>query len=255
MKKVLDEDGDVSELKNCHLSIVSKFRFVCCTFANMWSQVAFLIRHEARMEMRQQHTLVGIGLFALATVYLGYRSFNTIEDGKTWNALLWIILLFTAFSAVGKSFQEQRRGLRLYLYWNVKPQVLILAKLVYNTLLMLFLTAITAAVYSIFIGTSPIPEGSGGQIVLGLAVGAMSFSSLLTLISAISSQSDSGTGLTGVLGLPIVIPQIILINTYHTNVFKGILWAENVENLLMLLVLTGGIFGLSYLLFPYLWRD
>ena len=61
--------------------------------------------------------------------------------------------------------------------------------------------------------------------------------------------------MTAVLGLPIVIPQIILIHRYHANVLKEIPWGDNVENLLMLLVLTAGIFGLSYLLFPYLWRD
>ncbi len=229
-----------------------RFELYLC---RMWSKVAFMIRHEARMEMRQQHTLVGIALFSIATVYLAYQSFHTIEDGATWNALLCIILLFTAFSAVGKSFQEQRRGLRLYLFWNVSPKVLILAKLIYNTILMLLLTAITLFVYVVFIGSSPVPENGWPMLLLGLAVGSISFSALLTLISAIASQSESGTGMTAVLGLPIVIPQIILIHRYHANVLKEIPWGDNVENLLMLLVLTAGIFGLSYLLFPYLWRD
>ena len=103
----------------------------------MLNRIFFLIRHEARLEFRQQHTLVGIGLFALSTVYLCYQAFESLDDEITWNALLWVIVLFTAFSAVGKSFQTQERGIRLYLYYTIKPQEYILAKVFYNSFLMM----------------------------------------------------------------------------------------------------------------------
>lgn len=221
----------------------------------MISRILFLIRHEARLEFRQQHTLVGIALFALSTVYLCYQAFRKLDAANVWNALLWVILLFTAFSAVGKSFQGQSRGLRLYLFWNIKPQEFIVAKIVYNILLMIVLTILAFGAYALFIGTVPLRDGMLWPYLLGLIFGGAGFATLLTLISAIAGQSESGAGLTAILGIPIAIPLILLLNQYNSNVLKGVPFSENAENLLFISVLTIGIFSLSYLLFPYLWRD
>lgn len=221
----------------------------------MIARILFLIRHEARLELRQQHTLVGIALFALATVYLCYQAFRKLEAPEVWNALLWVIILFTAFSAVGKSFQQQSRGIRLYLYWTVKPQEYIIAKVAYNMLLMILLAIVAFGAYVLFLGATPLKAGMGGPYILGLIFGGCGFAILLTLIAAIASQSDSGPGLTAVLGLPIAIPLILLLNEYNTNVLSGVPFSENDQNLLLLAVLNAGVFALSYLLFPYLWRD
>ncbi|MCH2197755.1 MAG: heme exporter protein CcmB [Flavobacteriales bacterium] len=220
----------------------------------MLNRIFFLIRHEARLEFRQQHTLVGIGLFALSTVYLCYQAFESLEDEITWNALLWVIVLFTAFSAVGKSFQTQERGIRLYLYYTIKPQEYILAKVFYNSFLMMLLGLVAFGSYALFLGSTPI-DGKELSFILGLLGGCFGFATLLTLISAIASQSETGIGLTAVLGLPIAIPLIILINNYNKQIIAGLPLEENLINLSFLLVLSIAIGVLSYLLFPYLWRD
>jgi len=221
----------------------------------MLQRVLYLIRHEARMEFRQQHTLIGIALFALSTVYLCYQAFQKIDQGNVWSSLLWIIILFTAFSAIGKSFQQQNKGLRLYLFWNVAPGEFILAKVLYNMLLMLSLGFLSFGAFILFLGSAPFESEMWGPYMLGIVLGSIGFASLLTLISGIAAQSDSGVGLTAVLGIPIVIPLILLLNKYNSNILTNVPFSENVENLAFLGVLILGILGLSYLLFPYLWRD
>ncbi len=221
----------------------------------MIQRIAFLVRHEARMEFRQQHTLIGIALFALSTVYLCYQAFQKIEQGKVWSSLLWIIILFTAFSAIGKSFQQQQRGLRLYLYWTVSPGEFILAKVVYNMGLMLLLGFLAFGAFVLFLGSAPFESTMWGPYLLGVGLGSIGFASLLTLVSGIAAQSESGVGLTAVLGIPIVIPLILLLNRYNENILVNVPFSENVQNLGFLGVLTLGILGLSYILFPYLWRD
>jgi len=220
----------------------------------MFQRVAFLIRHEARMEFRQQHTLIGIALFALSTVYLCYQAFQ-IEQGKVWSSLLWIIILFTAFSAIGKSFQQQQRGLRMYLYWNVAPGEFILAKVIYNMGLMLLLGFLAFGAFVLFLGAAPFESNMWVPYMLGITLGSIGFASLLTLVSGIAAQSESGVGLTAVLGIPIVIPLILLLNRYNENILLNVPFNDNLENLGFLGVLTLGILGLSYILFPYLWRD
>lgn len=221
----------------------------------MIGRILFLIRHELRLEFRQQHTLAGIALFALATVYLCYQAFNRITDETTWNALMWVIVLFTAFNAIGKSFQSRKSGLRLYLYWSVKPHEYILAKIIYNMILMSVMGILTLVSFSLFLGTEPIADGIVGDYLIGLLIGCIGFASVLTLIAAIAEQSQSGVGLTAVLGLPIVIPLILLLMEYNSNLLGGIPFIDNAINLVFLAVLTLGIIALSYLLFPYLWRD
>lgn len=218
-------------------------------------RILYLIKHEARLEFRQKHTLAGIALFALAAVYLSYQAFQRADDSHVWNALLWLILLFTAFSAIGKSFSGQRHGLRLYLYTTVSPQEFIVARLVYNMFLMWALGVFTFIVFTLFLGSSTLNSDTLLMYFLGLTAGNLGFATLLTLISAIAAQSESGIGLTAVLGLPIVIPLILILNRYSTQVLDGVPFSENGMNLGFLLLLTFGMFVLSYLLFPYLWRD
>ncbi len=221
----------------------------------MISRIVYLIKHEARLEFRQKHTLAGIALFALAAVYLCYQAFQRADEPRVWNALLWLILLFTAFSAIGKSFAGQRHGLRLYLYTTVTPQEFILARLIYNMFLMWALGIFTFLMFVLFLGSDALHTGTFWMYFLGLTAGNLGFATLLTLISAIAAQSESGIGLTAVLGLPIVIPLILILNRYTSQVLEGVPFVENGMNLGFLLILTFGMFGLSYLLFPYLWRD
>lgn len=224
-------------------------------FAAMLQQLIFLIGHEIRLEFRQKHALAGIGLFTLSTIYVCYQAFRTLNDTTTWNALLWIILLFTAFNAIGKSFANESRGHRLYLYTVVKPQVFVLAKVLYNALLMVVLALLAFGVYSIFMGGFPAGPRGAMAYVLGLVLGSVGFACLLTLISGIASRTDTGVGLTAVLGLPIAIPLILVLMRYSTLVLRGMALSENLDNLLLLLALNTGMATLTFLLFPYLWRD
>lgn len=214
-----------------------------------------LVRLEFRLEFRQKHTLAGLALFALASVYLCYQAFQRIDDPAPWNALLWLIILFTAFNAIGKGFQQQSRGQRLYLYWTVSPKAFIAARILYNMALMLVLGLLTFGIFFVFLGDGGLTGAMWTQYLLGLVAGNLGFAGLLTLISAIGGQSNNGVGLTAVLGLPVVIPLVLILNTYTLQVLQGTAWGENSINLLFLLLLTMVMFMLSYLLFPYLWRD
>jgi heme exporter protein B len=224
-------------------------------FAAMIKQLIFLLNHEIRLEFRQKHALAGIALFSLSTIYVCYQAFRTLEDTTTWNALLWIILLFTAFNAIGKSFSNETRGHRLYLYWVVKPQLFVLAKIIYNALLMCVLALMAFAVYVLFMGGIPVGTHGVFAYLLGLLLGSIGFACLLTLISGIASRTDTGVGLTAVLGLPIAIPLILILMRYSALVLRGVALSENLENLLFLVLLNTGMATLTFLLFPYLWRD
>lgn len=234
-----------------YMNVCQLFRYFVVGMKNL----LFLLRHELRMEFRQKHALAAILLFTLSTIYVVYQAAQRIDSGSTWNALLWIILLFASFQAIGKSFQSENSGVRLYIYQLVSPRLFILSKLLYNVIVMIVLGFFSLITFMLFMGADPLPDGAFLNYFLGVILGSMGFGALLTLISGIAAQANSGMGLTSILGLPLTIPLILIIMKFSSNVMQSIPFAENVENLIFLGVLNLGMMALTYVLFPYLWRE
>lgn len=214
-----------------------------------------LLQREFSLEIRQSYALFGVVLYILSTVYVCYLSFNTLDQGATWNALLWIIVLFSSFNAVGRSFASETRGKNLYTYTLAHPQQIIVAKLIYNALTMIFLGILTLGFYLVFLGPSVLERADVAQFVVVYTLGTVAFASALTLISAIASAASNNSGLMALLGFPVVIPFLIVMIDSTSKALNQMPWSENAMNLLLL----GGIMTLasmlSVVLFPYIWRD
>ena len=75
----------------------------------------FLFRHFWKADVRAQHSIAGLVLFAIATVYAAYQVVQGRPEPETWNALAWIILLFTAFNGVSRTLDEDRSEVLAYL--------------------------------------------------------------------------------------------------------------------------------------------
>lgn len=104
-----------------------------------------LLKKEILLEFRQREAVISALLYLLSTVYVCYLSFQQLEDVATWNALFWIIILFTAFNAMQRSFRNENSGVQLYLYTMVRPQQLLMAKIVFNAIFMLVLSLLALA--------------------------------------------------------------------------------------------------------------
>ena len=66
----------------------------------------FLFRHFLKADARAQHSIAGLVLFAIATVYAAYQVVQGRPEPETWNVLAWIILLFTAFNGVSQPWKK-----------------------------------------------------------------------------------------------------------------------------------------------------
>lgn len=215
-------------------------------------EIRYLVRKEIQLEWRQKYALSGVLVYVVSTVFVAYLSFRTIRDIPTWNALFWIILLFTAVNAIAKSFVQESGGQRLYLYSLCSPEAIILSKIIYNAMVVSLLAIICLAAYVLFIGN---PVENMGMFLLCLVLGGTGFSSALTLISAISAQTSNNATLMAILSFPIILPMLILLIAFSKNAIDGLAWAQNTKYLIGLGAINGMVVVLSYLLFPYLWRD
>jgi heme exporter protein B len=215
------------------------------------NQIKYLIAKEIKLELRNKYALGGILLYVVSTIFVSYLCFKRIIVPSTWNALFWIILLFASINAVAKSFINETKGRLLYLYTLASPQAIILSKIIYNSLLLLVLSGLCFLVYSLFIGN--IVQDTS-LFLLTLVLGSCGFSSLLTMVSAISSKTGNNFTLMAILSFPIMMPLLMVLIKLSKNALDGLEnWDTNY--LLILVCINVIIIALSYLLFRYLWRD
>ncbi len=215
-------------------------------------EIKFLIAKEIKQELRQKFALGGILLYVVSTVFVCYLSFRSIIDKPTWNALFWIILLFGSINAVAKSFIQESKGRQLYFYTLVSPQAVILSKIIYNGILMLVLSLVCFGVYSLFIKNvvDDIPF-----FMLSLFLGSFGFASVLSMVSAIAAKSNSNFSLMAILSFPMLIPLLLSLIKVSKNAVDGLDRSLSYPYFGVLLLINLLIVMLSYLLFPYLWRD
>jgi len=116
----------------------------------------------------------------------------------------------------------------------------------------LVLSLINLLFYSIFIGNlvQDLP-----MFIIGMILGCMGFASIMTLISAIASKAGGNSTLMAILSFPILIPLLITIIRFTKNAMDGLAWSVNYKFLIILIALNLLTMALSYLLFPYLWRE
>ena len=221
----------------------------------MLRDITTLLAKDFRLEWRQRSALGGLLLYVGSTVFVCFLSFS-LRGGTppppAWNALLWIILLFAAVNAVAKGFMQESAGLRLYYYSLVPPQAVILAKMLYNALLLLAVATVALFLYVVLLGN---PIQNLTLFVGNLALGAVGFATTLTLVSGIAARAGgNGTTLMAVLGFPVMIPMLLLLIRVSKNALDGLDWSVSSSSVTTLVALNLLVGAVSYLLFPYLWR-
>jgi heme exporter protein B len=221
----------------------------------LFSSVQILIRKEIQLEWRNKYAFSGILLYVAGAVFVCFMSFNVkkgVVHPITWNALFWIIILFSAVNAVSKSFSGEREARNLYYYTLIDPVSLIISKMIYNTMLLLVLGALGFGFYTLVMGN---PVQDNLLFVICLALAAIGFASALTLVSAIASKAGNNGTLMAVLSFPVLLPMLLLIIKISKNALDGLDRSVSFDELLVLAAINAIVVAISCILFPFLWRN
>jgi heme exporter protein B len=221
----------------------------------MVTAVISLLKKDLLLEWRERHAINGILLYVISTVFVCYLSIGiktTKISPSTWNAVLWIVLLFASVNAVAKSFLQEKPGRLLYYYTIASPQAIIVSKIIYNTVLLLFLSSIAYLFYSIVLG-NPVQDKT---LFFGnILIGAIGFATTFTMISAIASKANNSSTLMAVLGFPVIIPMLLMLMKISKSAIDGLALSVSTDELIILGALNCMMVALAYILFPYLWRS
>lgn len=218
-------------------------------------QLVNLLKHELTLEMKQKHFISSIVLYIVSTIFVCSLSFTSISETSIWNALFWIIILFSLTNAISKSFLNENSDKQLFLYTLINPRVLIVGKILYNLVLSILLVVLSFVVFTIFIQSDGLANMNYWLFFLAVILGSTSLSSTLTMVSAIASKTNNNIGILSILAFPILIPSILLSIQFSNLAINGGTTEMADQFIVFLSLINLLIIILSFLLFPYLWRE
>jgi heme exporter protein B len=219
----------------------------------MIKRIATLLKKDMLLELRQQHTFYGILLYIAATIFVLYLSMPDSPDSQVWNSLFWVIQLFVCVNTVAKSFLQESRGRMLYFYSIVSPSEFIIAKLLFNIVLMMLMSLVSLLLFFTFLDN---PVTDTGRFVGIVVLGGTSISLVFTLMSAIAAKAQQNAALIAILGFPVILPLLLLLMRLSKAAFAEVFKEGAVLQLAGLIAgLDVLVIALAVILFPFLWKD
>ena len=202
------------------------------------------------LELRQQYSFYGILLYIGATIFVLFLAIDEPES-RVWNGLFWVIQLFICINAVAKSFLQESRGKMLYYQTLVSPQHFVLAKLLFNSLLMLLMSALSLLLFSLFF-TNPAEKLLP---FIGLVfLGGWSLSLVFSFLAAIAAKAQQSAAIMPILGFPLIIPQLVMLMKISASAFSHTA-SIPATPVIMLFIMDILVILLASILFPFLWKD
>ena len=213
-------------------------------------QILTLFKKDVLLEIRQQYAFYGVLLYIGATIFVLYIAIE-IPDNRTWIGLFWIIQLFISINAVAKSFLQESRSRMLYYHSVVSPQNFVLAKLLFNSALMLAMSLLSMIIFSLFL-SFPVQKTAAFMGIVFL--GGWSLSLVFTFLAAIAAKAQQNAAIMAILGFPIIIPQLLILMKISSAVMT-VNTPVPLISVMLLLAFDIMVILLAIVLFPFLWKD
>lgn len=217
----------------------------------MLSSLYNQIRYTLELEYKRPAALAGTLLFAISVVFLLYKGFVT-TNLEVLSVLYWICMLFVGINGTVRSFAEEtgRKSIFYYALWD--PYQVLIAKVIYNFILMLFYAALIWLLFTIFFEFRVMHQR---LFIYNLILSCLGISICFSFVAAVASQGKQTSILMSILAIPAVIP-IFLSSLKITANALGFVSDSDIGSDFIIL---GGIdlllFGITLLLFPSLWKS
>lgn len=219
---------------------------------NVFRRLSALVIKDLKAEWRSGSTLGALAVYCLSTVFLVYRAFVHVPQPRIWATLLWLILMFSSAFLSAGLFRHESGAARTYYYPLVNPAELFISKYLTALLLQLLALMIILLSFNVFLGFRAEAEL---LFILAFWMSGLAVAGQFVFAAAVASKAEAGGGLTAVLGLPLLVPTLLVsLQTAGLAVeglTDGVFWRHlyTLAGLCTLpLILGAGLFS-------YLWHD
>ena len=210
-----------------------------------------LIKKDILLEFREQHSFYGVLLYVASTIFVLYLAMGQPEN-MVWNGLFWMMQLFICVNAVAKTFLQEGKGRQLYFYTICSPVQFLIARMIFNVLLMLLMNLISLLLFSLLLGS---PLSHVLLFVVISCFGAASISLIFSFLSAIAARAQQNAALIAILGFPLIIPELMLMMRLSSLAFADVFQSGLVSIVLLLAGFDILVVLLSVILYPFIWKD
>lgn len=217
-------------------------------------KILAVTRKDIIFEFRTRFAVNSIVMFALVTLTVISFSLGVLEVSKEiLAALFWIILFFAAMSGLAQVFiKEEESGTAMILKLAASGTVIFFGKLLFNLLLLLFLSLLIVPLYIVFLNVNP---ASWAIFLAGLLLGILGLSGATTIIAAVVAKASTKGALFTVLSFPILMPLLVAVIEITKVAFLGGTFADVSAPLQLLIAYDVVMMTLSVMLFDFVWRN
>tara|TARA_R110000868_G_scaffold37111_4_gene131338 strand:+ start:21459 stop:22127 length:669 start_codon:yes stop_codon:yes gene_type:complete len=213
-----------------------------------------VLKKDVRIEFRTRFAINMVLAFVVASLLLILFTLRAQQlDPTPKSGLVWIVILFAALSALGRSFISETDKntfdlLRIY----AKGSTVYVGKLFYNAVFTLLINATTFLLYSFLMDLRIV---SWEAFFILLIFGTLGLSSVSTMTAAIVSQADRKGAVFSVLSIPLFVPLILLLTRVTKIAFIDGLNNGFGSDLAALVGFVGVTITTGIILFDFIWED
>jgi heme exporter protein B len=221
----------------------------------MMNSILSVVKKDIKSELRNRYSINSLLLFVLVTITIILFSIG-LEDvsPSVLAGMFWIVMFFAASSGLSRTFvSEEERGTSLSLKLVASGGTIYFGKLLFNIILMLFLTIFICIFYLFFMNHFVINNYL--IFILTLLFGSIGLASASTIIAAIISKASSKGTLYPVLSFPILLPLLIIVIGLTKSAQDGEAFSMVYNQFLLIISYSGILITVSYLLFDFIWKD
>ena len=217
------------------------------------SEILVVFEKEWISEVRSKHGLFTSSLFGLlAVVAISIASYGKIPSPTLAAGMMNVCLLFSSIMIVPIIFLiEQDQQTFQLLQMLSRPTIIFFGKVIYSIVMTLISVLLLSFLFSILTQMT-VPHF--GLFLMTLLAESIILSVAISLCSALSFQASNRLGLTSVLALALLLPQVFLcVSALRVALGEGSL-ESGIQSLIGLFGFTLALFGLSPLWIEALWK-
>lgn len=211
------------------------------------------IQKDILIEFRS-HIIVSIVLSfsVIVTISIGFATGGIINSPLLHAAILWIIIFFSGMNTLSHVFfREIEESTALFGVIHYPAVVIYLSKLLINCCVMVVIAIMVIIIYAFVISVSVY---HGIYLMAILIAGSLSLAFATTVIGAIAALAGARGGLFTILAFPVVLPLFTVAIQSTARCFEQQVFSP-LSAIIFLLAFSMVLGMVSYLLFPYIWRE
>lgn len=187
----------------------------------------------------------------IVTISIGFASGGMIGSPVVHAILLWVIIFFSGMNTSHIFYREIEENTALFNLMYYSPESIFLSKLIVHCIFMMAVAVVVGLLY-LFVMDVEVYNPLSFSIILLL--GSIALAVCTTIIAAITAIAQSRGGLFTILSFPVTLPVVTVVIKSTTQCFSKEIFSS-CSAILFLLAFSTLLGVVSFILFPYIWRE